>query len=200
MATPIIRCGKKWRMVFGGMPASVFLVPDGSNTPVGGDLCNYSGTIVPAYIATGLTTTEGQTLRFICADGTDLDRFGLNVPGFTARTSRVPAMTQIGFQGSRVPSAAARTIAFIPIIGGFEWVMSVTGNTAPTLGSSVGVRREAAGSYSIDPSLTTSLAVTVLAIDEEDYLRAGGTVYNSGSAPTGYRNYWVKAATPGGYM
>jgi hypothetical protein len=137
------------------------------------------------------TTTENLTIRYICADGTDLDRFGLNAPGVTARTGRVPGMVQIGFQGSRVPNATAKTRAFIPVIGGFEWVMTgatlASGNTVP--GTSYETIKNAAGDHTID-TVSTQGVVTVLGIDEEDYLKNG----------TAANRWWVKAVNPGGYM
>jgi len=178
-------------MLYGGMPASIWLVP-GTNDPQGGDLCEYSSN-KPIYKLTDGASTPGSpsaedlAIRFICVDGVDSDIIGLNAPGMTARTGRKPGILGIGFQGSRVPSATSKTRPFVPVTPGFCWVMTATGGT-PAIGTSYGIKRVAAGDYQINVA-NAAAVVTVLGVDEEDYLANGSSA----------DRYWVRAASPGGY-
>lgn len=187
-----VRCGTIWKLDKSSMPPSVFLTVDGTNTPVGGDLCDNQGTAkrAPQYKASSAAGPDSAALRtigWICLEGAyEVD--ALNNDGQTARTGSKPAILQIGSNRARNADLTGKRKSFMPVLQGFEWVM--TCSAAPTVGAQYGITRVGAGDYTVNVSNTTDAVVEVTGIYEPDWLANGSSA----------RKYWVKAVLPGGYM
>lgn len=191
------RVGAYWRKIgSNGVPQIVLLKPDGTNTPIGGDICKRTAGLM-RFMSTGDTA-----IAALCADGTigpDYSVDPMNNPGYVAGTSGKQGLAQIGGRGSRDATVATgKRLPFVVVDSGLQFLMEIkVGATAnPAIGTSYGIIRDTAGEpvsrYVVDTDDTTNLCVTVVEFHQPDT--------DVGILPTTTPRcaVWVKAVNPGG--
>lgn len=175
------------------MVQSVFLEPDGSSVPVGGDIC-VATSGKPAYMITTLDAASAatRTIMAIALQGRYIGEDILNNAGYRAATGTQRGRIHIGQNRARVPNTTAATRPFMPMLPGFKWVMDKVTGTTIAVGTSYGVTRVAAGNYElgVDGTGHDDAVVKVVGIYEPDYLANGSS----------FTKYWVQAVLPGGSL
>lgn len=183
--------GSIWRTREGGMPPSILVKGDATNTPQEGDavvqVADGEWEFLPDL--PGSASADALKIGGICVHGTN--EYGkLYNPGYTAGSGTTFGTAAFGGRGSRAATVAPTNQRFIvPLTDDIEWVTSRHDATAVVVGTAYGYDREATGDYTLDAS-DAQLALIVTGYYEPDI--------TAGVATTAAR-VWVRAVSIGSY-